>query len=149
LLPDKKSIQMIIRNSSSMYLALTVILISVFLSCNELKTQNGSGILKGKISIGPLCPVETIPPAPGCLPTKETYKAWAIAVWTLNKKSKIIILDPNLDGVFQIGLPAGDYMLDFDAAQSGRIGGSNLPALFSIADLDTTIVNINIDTGIR
>ena len=100
-----------------------------------MKTVSGSGVLKGRISIGPLCPVETVPPAPGCLPTKETYKAWATAVWTVNKKSKIIILNPNLDGVFQIGLPAGDYMLDFDITQSGRIGGNNLPALFSITDL--------------
>jgi fructose-specific phosphotransferase system IIC component len=30
------------------------------------------GILAGKISIGPLCPVETIPPDPNCQPTEAT-----------------------------------------------------------------------------
>jgi len=30
------------------------------------------GVLKGKITICPLCPVETVPPSPGCTPTSET-----------------------------------------------------------------------------
>ena len=132
------------------YLIFTVILIPVFFSCTEPTPMSGSGVLKGKISIGPICPVERIPPDPACLPTMETYKAWATAVWTLDKKAKVATLDPNLDGTYQIELPVGNYMIDFDVARTGRIGGSNiLPALISIALGDTTNFNIDIDTGIR
>lgn len=138
-----------IRNSALKYLLLSAILISVFFSCDEQNLKVGSGILKGKISIGPLCPVEKDPPDPGCLPTKETYKAWAAAVWTVNKKTKLATLDPTLDGIYQIELPAGDYIIDFDASQTNRVGGSNLPKNISIANRDTTIFNIDIDTGIR
>lgn len=131
------------------YLVLSVILIPVFLSCTEQSLMSGSGVLKGKISIGPLCPVETNPPDPRCLPTMDTYKVWATSVWTLYKKTKVATLNPKLDGNYQIELPVGNYMVDFDVAQTYRVGGSNLPELISIAIGDTTKLDINIDTGIR
>ncbi len=140
---------MAIRNRTSKYLVLSAILAIIFFSCAEQNRMEGSGMLKGKISIGPLCPVERIPPDPACLPTMETYKAWAIAVWTINKKSKLATLNPKLDGTYQIELPSGDYSIDFDVAHTHTIGSSNLPAIISIANRDTTVFNINIDTGIR
>jgi hypothetical protein len=51
----------------------------VYLSCAEQNLMVGSGVLKGKISSGPLCPVEKISPDSACLPTMETYKSWATA----------------------------------------------------------------------
>jgi len=140
---------MVYKNFSLKYLFFTVILITVFNSCKEQNLMIGNGVLKGKISIGPICPVETDPPAPGCLPTMETYKAWATAVWTLDKKTKLVKLDPKLDGTYQLGLPTGDYVIDFDSIRTSRIGGSNLPTAISVANMDTTYLDISIDTGIR
>jgi len=140
---------MMIRNSALNYLLLSAFLIAVFFSCSEENQVVGSGILKGRISIGPLCPVQKDPPDPGCLPTSETYKAWATAVWTVNKKTKLATLNPTLDGLYQIELPAGNYTIDFDAPQTNKVGSSNLPADISIANMDSTKFNINIDTGIR
>lgn len=140
---------MAIRNYALKYLVLSAILIIILFSCTEQNAIVGSGVLKGKISIGPLCPVERIPPDPACLPTMDTYKAWAIAVWTANKKSKLATLDPKLDGTYQIVLPSGNYSIDFDVAHTNTIGSNNLPTIISIANMDTTIFNINIDTGIR
>jgi len=140
---------MAIRNSALKYLVLSAILIVILFSCTEQNAIVGSGVLKGKISIGPLCPVERNPPDPACLPTMETYKAWAIAVWTANKKSKLATLNPKLDGTYQIVLPSGNYSIDFDVAHTNTIGSNNLPAIISIANMDTTIFNVNIDTGIR
>ena len=132
------------------YLFISVMLIPLFISCNEQTQMNGRGVLKGKITIGPICPVETNPPDPRCLPTEETYKAWAISVWTLDAKTKVATLNPKLDGKYQIDLPVGKYLIDYDVARTGKIGGSNiLPALISIAIGDTTNLNIDIDTGIR
>lgn len=47
----------------------------------DLHKSSKIGTLMGKISIGPLCPVETAPPQPGCLPTADTYKTWQLSVW--------------------------------------------------------------------
>ncbi len=140
---------MTIGNSAFKYFFLFAILLPVFLSCTEKNLKIGNGVLKGKISIGPICPLQKDPPDPGCLPTKETYKAWATAVWTVNKKTKIAMLDPSLGGNYLLGLPAGDYIIDFEVARTNGVGGSNLPATISITNIDTTTFYINIDTGIR
>lgn len=141
---------MTIRNSIIKYLFLTVLLIiTAFFSCTKQTMITGNGVLKGKISIGPICPVETNPPLPQCIPTRETYTAYATAVWTMDKKTNLQTIVPNLDGTYQIDLPAGDYVIDFDVLKTNRIGGGNLPSVISIADKDTTTLNISIDTGIR
>ena len=41
----------------------------------------------------------------------------------VNKKTKLATLNPMLDGTYQIGLPAGDYSIDFDVAV-GMLGVS-------------------------
>jgi hypothetical protein len=130
-------------------MALSAILITVFFSCSEQNLLTGSGLLKGKILIGPICPVERIPPDPACLPTMETYKSWATAVWAVNKKSKAATINPKLDGTYEIDLPAGNYVVDFEVSRTFGVGSSNLPKAISIANKDTTTLNINIDTGIR
>jgi len=140
---------MTIGNSAFKYFFIYAILLPVFFSCTEKNLYTGNGVLKGKISIGPICPVQKDPPDPGCLPTKETYKAWATVVWTVNKKTKVAMLDPTLDGNYQLGLPAGNYIIDFEVARTIGVGGSNLPTTISISNIDTTTFNINIDTGIR
>ena len=136
-------------NSAFKYFFLSAILLPVFFSCSEKNLKTGNGVLKGKISIGPICPVQKDPPDPACLPTMETYKAWTTAVWTANKKTKVVTLDPTLDGVYQIKLLEGDYIIDFEVDRTNAVGGSNLPAAVSIANADTANFNINIDTGIR
>jgi hypothetical protein len=140
---------MTVRNSALRYLVLSAFFMAFFCSCTEKYLMVGSGVLKGKITIGPLCPVERIPPDPACLPTQDTYKNWATAVWTLNKKTKLATLNPNLDGNYQLEIPAGNYLIDFEFIHPSGVGGSNLPAAVYIAGKDTTVFNVSIDTGIR
>ena len=117
------------------------------LSC-EKQTANNTGFLGGKITIGPICPVEKIPPDPACLPTAETYKAYPVSVWTSDGVRKILQLNPALDGSFKSELVPGSYLVILEKIQN-RIGNSNLPVEVSIVSQDITILNINIDTGIR
>ena len=139
-----------IRNFSLKYLLFFVIFVIAIFSCGDIKEDIvGSGVLKGKITIGPLCPVERIPPDPACLPTVETYRAWATAVFKAKDKIKFATIVPNLDGTFEIELPLGDYIVDYNVVRVIWIGKSNLPATISISHKDTTTFNINIDTGIR
>jgi hypothetical protein len=138
------------RKSILKYLFFSVIVaVTLIFSCTKQSMVTGNGVLKGKISIGPICPVETIPPQPQCLPTRDTYNAYATAVWTSDKKNIVAPIIPNLDGSYLIDLPAGDYILDYATARTNGVGGSNLPTAFSIADKETLTLDVSIDTGIR
>ena len=114
----------------------------------EFNYTDGEGILKGKISIGPLCPVERDPPDPACLPTKETYEAYPVGVWTANGRRKIADLKPSLDGRYNITLQPGAYLVRLENANRGP-GGTNLPVGIKITQDQTTSLDIDIDTGIR
>ena len=104
--------------------------------------------LEGVISIGPICPVETDPPDPGCLPTAETYKAYPVSIWTSNGRRKIAQVNPALDGSYKTELDPGNYLVKLGTANN-RIGSSNLPAEVTITSQNKTVLNIDIDTGIR
>jgi len=112
---------------------------------NDSVTENG--FLEGTVSIGPLCPVETDPPAPGCLPMAETYKAYPVYVCTPNDSKKIVLISPELDGSFKIELAPGKYLVILDKEQ--RIGSSNLPQEVTVKSMETTVISVEIDTGIR
>lgn len=128
-----------------------LILVSLFslASCSELNQMGESGFLKGKISIGPICPVETVPPLSQCQPTAETYKAWQTSVWNQRKTRIITDIEPKLDGTFYLKLSAGKYIVDYKNPHANDIGVNSLPLEIIISSADTTIVNIDIDTGIR
>lgn len=115
--------------------------------CSKQATYK-TGFLEGKISIGPICPVETIPPDPGCLPTAETYKAYPVSVWSSDGKIKVAQIYPSLDGTFNMELAPGNYLVILENNQN-RIGSSNLPADISIVSENTTTLIISVDTGIR
>jgi hypothetical protein len=105
------------------------------------------GTLEGVISIGPLCPLQKDPPDPGCLPTRETYNAYPVAVFS-PRGTKITRIDPALDGSYETSLEPGHYFIVLETNHSG-ISSSNLPAEVVITSKDKKIFNINIDTGIR
>ena len=66
----------------------------------------------------------------------------------IRHSSKIIQINQALDGTFKAELVTGDYLVILDNGQIGP-GNSNLPAEVSIAPQKETVLNINIDTGIR
>ena len=117
------------------------------LSCDERQIQPfEQGFLEGKVTIGPLCPVEKFPPDPACEPTEDTYKAWPIVVWTADKKTKIAKIQPELNGNYKIDLPEGSYIVALD--KKHRFG-MNLPVPINIEPGKTLTLHIDIDTGIR
>lgn len=126
-------------------LAATIIIIPI-IGCDQQDQRSEQGLLTGAISIGPLCPVETFPPDPNCQPTEAVYKAWPIGVWTADKKSKLGILEPNLDGTYNFELPEGNYFVDLEIQ---HFFGSTLPETIKIEPDETFFLDIVIDTGIR
>jgi hypothetical protein len=127
--------------------AILVLAIALITGCAKL-TNNETGLLEGVILIGPLCPVETVPPDPACQPTAETYKAYPLGVYSSDGTKKIASILPNLDGSYITELYPGTYKVVLEKEQQGP-GSSNLPADITISSNDVTVLNINIDTGIR
>lgn len=126
------------------FLVIVILIVALVLIFQPSKNK---GFLEGKVTIGPLCPVEGFPPDPRCQPTEETYKAWPIGIYTSDKRTKIAQIEPNIDGTYKMELPEGDYVVDLEKQQS--FGGHNLPTTISINSGETTTLNIDIDTGIR
>lgn len=125
------------------------LIFNLIVGCAVFEDIIESGMLKGKISIGPLCPVETVPPQPQCKPTLETYKAWQLSVYSQNGTTKVMNLTPDSTGKFQLKLNVGKYKIDFEKPGAMGIGSNNLPLNFEIQKADTTSLAIDIDTGIR
>ena len=124
-----------------------IVLVLILTSCSSQNSPDlKNGLVSGNIIIGPLCPVQSSPPDPNCLPTQETYNAWPIAIWTTDKKTKIGIIQPKLDGIYEFELLEGNYIIDLDKQ---HFFGSNLPANIKIEPNETILFNIDIDTGIR
>lgn len=117
--------------------------------CDKLQSFSGdNGFLEGVIDIGPICPVERIPPDPGCLPTAETYKAYPVSIWTADGSRKIKLINPSLDGTYLTELSPGNYLVILEKDRN-KLGMSNLPLHVSIMPKEYTLLDINIDTGIR
>lgn len=116
-------------------------------ACDE-RYFGETGLLEGRILIGPLCPVQTDPPDPGCLPTADTYKAYPVGVWTPGGRKKITQLKPALDGSYITALNPGIYLIRLETVGTA-IGGSNLPYEVNISSGNITRFDIDIDTGIR
>ena len=120
----------------------------LFISGCDSQVIQDDGVLEGVISIGPICPVERIPPDPLCQPTADTYLAYPVGVWTSDGKSKVASINPALDGSFRTKLAPGSYRVILEKNQIS-IGSSNLPVEVTIISKSNTMLDISIDTGIR
>lgn len=129
------------------FIAAILCLVILIFGCVQTPSLE-RGTLSGRITIGPICPVERYPPDPRCQPTNETYKAWQLYVWNLDKTKKIVPIEPELNGSYVVQLPIGKYIIDLEK-ENQRFGARNLPATIEIKANETTSLDINIDTGIR
>src|SRR5574341_152094 len=77
---------------------------------NLLEEQTSVGVLEGKVSIGPICPVEG--PGMDCDPDPELYTSHHLVITT---PSGDFVKDVSIDGQgnYRTELPAGAYLVDF------------------------------------
>ncbi|MDD5466121.1 MAG: hypothetical protein PHP73_07290 [Candidatus Omnitrophica bacterium] len=108
-------------------------------------SDKGNGTVKGKVGLGPTCPVVTDPPDPACAdkPYKTTVQVIEIGS---PKSAPVATAETNDQGMYTISLPAGEYGLQ-------PIGGNPLPRCetknVAIKPNTTQDVNLYCDTGIR
>jgi hypothetical protein len=107
-------------------------------------TGNTTGTLTGKVSIGPLCPVE-----PCTVPHDRLVDAYAARPITISTPDGIVVTtvtaDP--DSGYKVALKPGTYVVDIP--KQGIGGSTELPATVTIRSGEIVRLDISIDTGIR
>jgi hypothetical protein len=130
-------------------LAISVILwvavIMIFVPAQRTTGIIKEGYLEGKVSIGPICPVER--PDMPCPVPPETYAARMILVYAKDGKTLVGESSIKVDGTYQIGLPVGEYVVNLK--KNGIDRSAEVPANVFIKEGETTTLDISIDTGIR
>lgn len=125
-------------------LIIAIIAISLsILGCSNETLE--SGILQGKVTIGPLVPVER-PGAKYDIPC-EVYEARKIMVYDKNRKKLVKQVDIDCNGRYHVELEPDFYVIDIN-----RIGidhSSEVPTKVEIKSREMIRLNIDIDTGIR
>jgi hypothetical protein len=80
------------------------------------------GRIEGQLTIGPLCPVERIPPDPRCAPTPELFAAVKVRILTpVGELVRTVDLDGS--GNYAIDLGPGSYLVDTNYHGLGLPGG--------------------------
>jgi hypothetical protein len=127
---------------------LVVILVAIvyvtFDSGLPAETENTTGTLTGKVSIGPLCPVE-----PCTVPHERLVAAYAARPITISTPDGIVITTVTADpeSGYTVALKPGTYVVTIQ--KQGIGGSSDLPATVTIRSGETVRLDISIDTGIR
>ena len=138
-----------VKEKSSQALYLSIALIALFLFFGCVQSAEEKGTLKGHITIGPLCPVETNPPNPNCQPTEKTYEAYEFKVLRIDGSGSelAVILEQTFtgdkNGNYEIMLQKGTYEI---MQETGISKYSNTVVLKAG---EITTLDIDIDTGIR
>ena len=110
----------------------------------EVSMRSGSGI-RGAVLLGPICPVERIPPDPAC--AAKPY-ATTLVVTTSDGAQVIKEFKSDANGTFSVNVPAGEYAIRSAAA------ANVLPFCFSNGTVIVesgayTETTVSCDTGIR
>ncbi len=125
--------------------SVVVLLLFTFLFAGCASTVQVTGFLEGKVTIGPIYPVEKPGPPPPTPP--EVYQARKIMVYDENRTKLIKQVDIDGNGNYRVELAAGVYIVDIN-----RIGidhSGQVPRKVDIKTGQTVKLDVDIDTGIR
>jgi hypothetical protein len=123
-------------------------LLMVACANNQVPTSNLNspvGFLKGTVTIGPMCPVESIDNPCTAPPSLYTSHKLVIIASNGEKVQEVAIAG---DGSYRTELAPGTYAVDYTPRDIG-IRRAFRPPTTEIRAGETTILNIKIDTGIR
>lgn len=121
----------------------------------EVDMNEAEGIMRGKVTIGPLCPVE-----PCDLPPDQIARIYeARKVFVYQKATEAKVTEANLkgNGEFSFSLRQGTYIVDISDAEGNELPldsvlrpiGNALPQEVEVRPYEEVTVNFDIDTGIR
>jgi hypothetical protein len=122
---------------------LLLALLGIFLTGCDLFQSLATGTLEGRLTIGPICPVER--PGLPCPVPPEAYAAREVWIFQHNKQIATAELDDS--GKYSIALRPGIYLVDINHAGMDR--SADVPKEVRIQSNVITRLDIDIDTGIR
>jgi hypothetical protein len=116
-------------------------------SCTQKTAQ--TGLFQGGVTIGPITPVEQ--PGQTIVVPPEVFSSRKVLVYGPNAKlvQEVTLnqIGQTANGYYSVQLEPGTYSIDI--TYTGIGGSSVLPKNITITAGQTTILNIDIDTGIR
>ncbi len=125
-------------------IALLVLIVASLVLSSCVASASQSGVLEGKVTIGPLQPVERsgmTPPTP-----PEVYQARKILVY--DEDGRLLhTVDIDNTGSYRVELGLGSYTVDINHVGLDR--SSDVPKEVEIKSGQTVKLDIAIDTGLR
>lgn len=121
------------------------ILLVICIACKPISPQ-ATGTLQGHVTIGPLVPVQR-EGIPDPTPAPEVYVARQIVIFSPDGNTEIARADINPQGNYSVELPTGEYLVDIN--HLGIDFAAGFPATVNIHSDRTTVLDVDIDTGIR
>lgn len=132
---------------STLFNLLLLNIIALLAACaSPLPTPQSTGMLQGHVTIGPLVPVQR-EDVPDPTPAPEVYAARQIVIFSADGQTEIARAEINSQGNYSIELPSGEYLVDIN--QLGIDSADGLPTIITIISDGITLLDIDIDTGIR
>ena len=111
----------------------------------DLGLSSAKGVVEGKVTVGPICPVER--PGVPCKVPPEAYTSREVIVYKEDGKTEIERKHFDTKGHYRFELAPGNYVINIPAS---RVGGSkDLPKDITISAGKIILLNFDIDTGIR
>jgi hypothetical protein len=123
---------------------LTLVLSLLILCGACAKTGQPNGILEGKVSIGPITPVQGVTPVPT---PPEVYATRKVLVYDSHHSKLLDTLSLDNSGYYRIELRPGTYIVDINHAGADR--SFDVPKSVEIEAGIPVVLNISIDTGLR
>ena len=110
-----------------------------------LSPSSQMGVLKGKVTVGPICPVERV--GQPCPVPPEAYTSRQVIIYKTDGVTEVAMQNFSADGSYEFALPPGTYIVK--TASQGVGGSKDLPQTVIIKSGETVSLNFGIDTGIR
>jgi|GEM_PF-714304 len=104
-----------------------------------------SGV-SGYVHVGPTCPVERMPPDPGC--ADKPYADAAVAIAKKNSTEPATLTKSDVSGKFSVNLAAGTYTVKVAPQSNGFLPRCEDEEVIVVAGVFTNI-DISCDSGIR
>ncbi|OGY42505.1 MAG: hypothetical protein A2Y82_04015 [Candidatus Buchananbacteria bacterium RBG_13_36_9] len=117
-------------------------------SCSQdcaQRTNDEFGIISGKVTIGPICPVEKV--GEPCSVPASAYTSHQVIIYDSTGKIEVQKTYFNHNGTFAFSVPAGTYIVDI--FKTGIERSPDLPITVTVKAGETVRVDFSLDTGIR
>lgn len=125
-------------------------------ACADSEESRGNGLLEGKVTIGPMCPVEPCKVSADSL--ARQYRERRVLVYVEATKAQVAEGRLNDNGEYSIVLRPGKYIVDVTDAKGRALAldphlrpviGTAQPRIVRVKAGAAVTVNFDIDTGMR